>query len=61
MPFLHLHDLNNPNQEVLVDTSTGFDVRPATGGTGSFIIHGETGFFVHESPEEIDTLLTANA
>jgi hypothetical protein len=57
MAFLRLHDLNNPTREVLIDTSTGFDVRPTNGGTGSVIIRGDVVTFVHESPDEIDTLI----
>jgi hypothetical protein len=57
MKFLRLHDLNNPTQEVLIDMSTGIDVRPANGGTGSMVIHGDWVTFVHESRDEIETLV----
>jgi len=57
MKFLRLHDLNNPTQEVLIDTSAGFTVRPAPGGTGSMILCVAGVIFVHEDRNEIETLI----
>ena len=57
MKFLRLHDLNNPTQEVLIDTSAGFTVRPAPGGTGSMILCVAGVIVVHEDRNEIETLI----
>lgn len=61
MRFLHLHDLNSPDKEVLIDAALHFSVVPAPAGTGSVLLFAENDevIYVHESREEIE-MLTAN-
>ena len=57
MKFLHLHDLNSPDREVLINASLLFHISFAPAGTGSALIFEDNEvIYVHESPDEVETL-----
>ena len=58
MTWIRLHDLNNPNQEVLIDVTMHFNVVPNSAGMGSILLFTDgPPIYVHESRDEIETLV----